>query len=107
MKHYNEEIITHFVLGSEKIAGEREAMQKHLDECYSCRELYESVKLFYGEIERQNIEPLNPQKLLSTERLILEPLIRSVKKAPSPFPKTIISKQFILQEPNRLKPASL
>jgi len=26
MKHYNEEIITLFVLGSEKIAGEREAM---------------------------------------------------------------------------------
>jgi hypothetical protein len=50
MRHYDEHTIELFILGSEKVAGERTVFQKHLEECYSCRELYEELTQFYASV---------------------------------------------------------
>ncbi len=47
MKHYDEHTIELFALGSDKVAFERSEFLNHIDECYSCREMYEEMAQFY------------------------------------------------------------
>ena len=39
MKHYDQNMIELYVLGSEKVKGVRDELEQHLKECYTCRSL--------------------------------------------------------------------
>lgn len=47
MKHYDQHTIDLYVLGSERIAAQRDEIEKHLKECYTCRSIAEELSQFY------------------------------------------------------------
>jgi N-acetylneuraminic acid mutarotase len=51
MKHYDEITIELLALRSDKVEPVRQEFEKHINECYSCRELYEEIVEFYSILE--------------------------------------------------------
>ncbi|MBS4027671.1 MAG: VCBS repeat-containing protein [Ignavibacteriales bacterium] len=49
--HLTEEQIELFVLNAPEIAGEKNAIEQHLQECDGCAELFEEMKAYYTDVE--------------------------------------------------------
>ncbi len=55
MKHYDQNMIELYVLGSQKAEGVREELEQHLKECYTCRSLAEELAQFYQMVGRGQV----------------------------------------------------
>ena len=85
MKHYSEQEIELFAFNSETVVSQREAFDRHVLECASCRELYTEIVQFYASAN-EGTRQLEGEKengtLIATPSFIhARPLVR-IDKAP-------------------------
>lgn len=92
MKHYNDKILSMYFLESKDVENERELIHKHLNECYSCRELYEEIKEFYqlarGE-KLQLSDKKNDSIILSNPKFSNKNDQTNLSPLPQTFPQKI------------------
>lgn len=53
MRHFEEHILELYALSSDKVSGQREAIETHLAECHGCRALVEQMTASYRDVEER------------------------------------------------------
>lgn len=96
MKHYDENIIELYALGSPEIVSIKNDIKRHFSECYSCNEIYLRIKEFYSAVEGAAQIDENRTKSLSTKSLSIKPFFGDNKHPGTLLPKTIIGKTYFL-----------
>lgn len=103
MKHYDENIIELYALGSPEIESIKDDIKNHLEECYGCNEIYLRIRDFYSTVEGAAQIEENRTKYLSTKSLSIKPVFGENKAAGRLLPKTIIGKTYYLIRTNPVK----
>lgn len=103
MKHYDENIIELYALGSPEIESIKDDIKSHLAECYGCNEIYLRIKEFYSAVEGAAQIDENRTKSLSAKSLSIKPFFGDNKHPGTFLPKTIIGKTYYLIRTNPVK----
>jgi hypothetical protein len=53
MRHFDEHMLTLYVLGARSVASEKETIKRHLAKCRGCRGMVEELKLIYADVENE------------------------------------------------------
>jgi hypothetical protein len=77
MKHFDQDIIELYVLGSKKIEQSKEDLERHLVECYTCREIARELTEFYRAVGASK-PLLAPGNEMREDALTLNPEYRTV-----------------------------
>ncbi len=70
MIHLDENIIELFVLGDERACKREKQIKRHLEECLGCRKLYQDIKNYYEEVEREKNSVAQPLSRMTERSLV-------------------------------------
>ena len=88
MNHFDENTIELYVLGSKKVEGTRSEIERHLQECYTCRTIAADLTEFYRGLEREKPQ-LTSGFDKRVDSIVLRPEIRPLMKPKSFLPTRI------------------